>query len=337
MGTKNIASRLIASIEKSGLSETAAKVWRKLSGNRYSVPDKLSMVVFEITTYCNLECSGCVRTVKTDEGTWTNKHIGVVDYRKVIGGLPPAKLFIPQGVGEPTMHPQILEIIAIAKESGKFDRIEINSNGLARSIDFYAELFDGGLDDLTISVDTLDGTLIEKLRAKTDIPRLETRLQEFSERFPNRVGIRVTVSKGNISELPALFRRLDTLGRFKVFLQPFFDMGFEAGVLDLREAESLSDKVPGWEKEFPNLKIKPEPFERSKEICQSPWTSPAFTVNGDVKPCCIVLHEEVNFGNALQAPFQDIWRSEDVERFRRSFVEKSPDCCRRCPYYAERV
>ena len=337
MANKNIVATVIQSLERRGLVDAVVKVWGRLSGNRFTVPRKLSMLVVEITTYCNLECSGCVRTIMTDEGSWSNKHMSVGDFRKVIDAAPPAKLFTPQGIGEPTMHPDIIELIEIAKRSGKFDRIEINSNALVRPVEFYGLLFEAGLDDISVSVDTLSGELIEKLRAKTDIPKLEARLKEFSDRYPNKFGVRVTVSKGNLASLPELLGRINGLGSFKIWLQPFFDMGYGAGVLDEAEAQTLAIAAVGWNRDFPNLSIIPEPFIPSKEVCPSPWTSPAVTVEGELKPCCcMILHQEKNFGNVIPVPFKDLWSGEDVEKFRESFIGKSPACCARCPYYAAR-
>ena len=338
MTKKSVVASLIDNLEQQGLGGTAAKVWDKLSGKRFGVPAKLSMLVVEVTTYCNLECSGCVRTIMTNEGDWANKHMAVADFRKLIDAAPPAALFIPQGIGESTMHPDIVELITIAKKSGKFDRVEINSNALVRPVEFYGRLFEAGLDDLSISVDTLDGGLIESLRAKTDIPKLEARLKEFSDRYPGKIAVRVTVSKGNLRALPALLGRLNGLGRFKVALQPFFDMGVGAGVLDAAEAATLDADAVGWNRDFTNLTVVPEPFVPSKEVCPSPWKSPAVTVDGELKPCCMILHQEkVNFGNVFKVPFKDLWSGEDVEKFRKSFVERSPACCAKCPYYAARA
>ena len=337
MPNKNLVSTVLTSLDQHGVRKTAGKVMQHVFGKKLRVPDKLNMVVVEITTYCNLKCSGCVRTIMTNEDTWSNKHMAVEDFRKVVDALPPAALFVPQGIGESTMHPKITELIGIAKKSGKFDRIEINTNALVRAVDFYATLFDAGLSDLTVSVDTLDEKLIDKLRAETDIPKLEARLTEFAERFPNRIGVRVTVSKGNVLRLPELFKRLSSLGRFNVWLQPFFDMGYGAGVLDRAEAQSLNDNAALWALDYPNLKITREPFDPSTEVCTSPWTSPAITVDGQLKPCCMILHQEkINFGNVFKVPFKDLWGNEEIKQFRESFVKKSPDCCARCPYYAFR-
>ena len=111
-----------------------------------------------------------------------------------------------------------------------------------------------------------------------------------------------------------------------------------AGVLDAKDAHSLDDNTAQWKRDYPNLNITPEPFFPSAEVCPSPWVSPAVTVDGQLKPCCMILHQEkINFGNILKVPFKDLWKSEDIEEFRASFMKKSPECCARCPYYEYRT
>ncbi len=338
MSGTSLVKSIVKNVRSHGVAGVARKAVDRLAGERITIPAKLHMVVVEITTYCNLKCAGCVRTILDEQNTWSNSHMPVERFRRIVDSLSQAELFIPQGIGESTMHPQIVELIRIASQSKKFDRIEINTNALVRTADFYSELFDAGLSSLTVSVDSLDSRLIESVRAGTDISKLETRLREFGERFSERIGIRVTVSKWNVNHLPELFSRLDALGRFSVWLQPFFDMGNGGGVLDGDETRSMEAALAESTKDYPNLKIAVEPFLPSKDICRSPWKSPAITVDGHLKPCCMILHQEdIHFGNVSTVPFEELWHSPEVEDFRKQFMLRSPACCARCPYYAERT
>ena len=338
MSATNIVRKALKIAKTEGLGELAKKAVQRLREDKFAVPAKLDMVVVEVTTYCNLKCSGCVRTVMSkEEGQWEDRHVDVDDFRRMINDLPPAKSLIPQGIGEPTMHPRILELLGIARSANKFDRIEINTNGLVRSTDFYGQLFEAGLTNLTVSVDSLDDDVIEIVRSGTEIPKLEKRLKEFSARFPGKIGIRVTVSKWNKDRLSALLAKLNRIGSFDVWLQPFFDMGNGGGVLDKEEADALVKGLDALTAPFGNLKVLAEPFERSEEVCTSPWRSPAIRVDGQVKPCCMIFYQEkIEFGNAFTTPFHDLWNSERVAEFREDFVKKSPDCCSRCPYFKQR-
>ena len=337
MSATTVVRKAFEVAKTEGLTALAKKVAARFRDDHFAVPVKLDMVVVEVTTYCNLKCAGCVRTIMSDEDQWENRHVDIEDFRKMVNDLPPARSFIPQGIGEPTMHPRILELLEIASAANKFDRIEINTNALVRSADFYGDLFSAGLTHLTVSVDSLDENVIEIVRSGTEISKLEKRLAEFSEHFPGKIGIRVTVSKWNIDRLPAMLQTLNGIGSFDVWLQPFFDMGNGGGVLDELEADALVGGLDKMVKPFQNLNVVAEPFKPSESVCMSPWRSPAIRVDGQVKPCCMIFYQEkIEFGNAFTGSFGELWNSVKMTKFRDEFVKKSPDCCARCPYYKQR-
>jgi radical SAM protein with 4Fe4S-binding SPASM domain len=320
-----------------GLRSFIRKTNKHLFQNDYTVPSKLDMVIVEITSYCNLKCAGCVRTVLDSGGEWKNQHITVEKFRQLIDELSPAGLLVPQGIGEPTMHPQIVELIKIASDSRKFDQIEINTNGLVRTVEFYKQLFDAGLNDLTVSVDSLTEGIIDLVREGTEVSKLELRLREFSKLFPGKIGVRITVSKWNIEELHSLLNKLNEIGEFKVWIHPFFDMGNGEGVLSLEKRNNLSTEINQFRRQFPRLKIKITQMEPSKDICISPWRHAVVRVDGKLKPCCNIMYEEIDLGNVFEdGSFQEVWRSEHMESFRQDFMKKSPSCCEHCPFYIYR-
>lgn len=338
MSRSKLVKSILRNVRSHGIVATVHKGLRRLSGKKIEIPDKLGMIVVEVTTYCNLKCAGCVRTIMDEQSAWSNDHMPIDRFQRIVDSLPPVEVFIPQGIGESTMHPHIIELIRIASQSKKFDRIEINTNAMARAADFYGELFDAGLSRLTVSVDSLDVDGIDRVRAGTDIPKLEVRLKEFAERFPDRIGVRVTVSKWNVKQVPKLLHRLSSLGRFNVWLQPFFDMGNGGGVLSAEEGQQLEATLAAQSDELLNLNITIEPFLPSKEVCLSPWKSPAITVDGHLKPCCMILHQEdIHFGDVQAIPFNELWHSAEMEVFRKDFLLRSPGCCARCPYYTMRA
>ena len=320
-----------------GVGSFIRKTNKRLFHGGYKIPSKLDMVIVEITTYCNLKCAGCVRTVLAESEKWENQHITVEKFRQLIDDLPPAELLVPQGIGEPTMHPQIVELIKIASDSGKFDQIEINTNGLVRTVEFYKQLFDAGLNDLTVSVDSLSEGVIDSVRGGTEVSKLEQRLREFAMLFPGKIGVRITVSKWNFEELPNLLKKLNDIGQFKIWIHPFFDMGNEEGVLNADKKNDLMVKIGQFRRQFSRLKIKVTQMEPSKDICMSPWRHAVIRVDGKIMPCCNIMYEEIDLGNVFEeGSFQKVWRSVRMENFRQDFLKKSPSCCKHCPFYTYR-
>lgn len=318
-----------------GLGPTLRKAYQYAINRAFSPRTTLQMVVIEVTTWCVLRCQGCVRSVMVKDSHWDDRHMSVEDFKKIIDMLPPAEQLIPQGIGEPTMNPHLDAMIKIASQSKKFSRIEINTNGIVKPVQYYGLLFEAGLTALTISVDSLDSKIIERLRPGTDVEKLKNFISAILKEYPTRIGIRITVGKMNIDHLPTLLHELNNLGRLNVWLQPFFDMGCSDGVLSPEQCNRFVKEFPRSFSQFPNLSITMEQFVPSSQICTAPWKSPAITVDGFLKPCCLIMHQEqVHFGNVLETnSFDLLWNADSVKKCRTDFLVKSPLWCRRCPFY----
>jgi radical SAM protein with 4Fe4S-binding SPASM domain len=323
-------------LKTEGVGSFIYKIYKHFFHGGYKVQSKLEMVVLEVTTYCNLKCPGCVRTVLHKNGEWKNQHITLEKFSQIIDELPPAGVLVPQGIGEPTMHPQIIELIKIASDSRKFDQIEINTNALARPVEFYKQLFDAGLNELTVSVDTLNESVIDSVREGTDLSKLEQRLKEFAMIFPGRIGVRITVSRWNYEDLPDLLKKLNDIGQFKIWIHPFFNMGKSEGILSYDKKKNLAVEVNEFRRRLTRLKITLYQMEPSENICLSPWRHVVIRLDGQLMPCCNIMYDTINLGNVFKDSFQKVWRSTQMERFRQDFLKRSPSCCKNCPFYVFR-
>ena len=77
----------------------------------------------EVTSYCNLRCAGCSRTVNVSDVNWKNQHMSVSDFQKLVDGLPFVGDVLLYGLGESSLHPSLPEIVRIAHASKKFNTI----------------------------------------------------------------------------------------------------------------------------------------------------------------------------------------------------------------------
>ncbi len=89
--------------------------------------DSLRKVYVEVTGHCNLQCAMCPR------GAWAadSGHMTGACYDRLLAGLPaaPPDRFTLSfgGFGEPTLHPQFLDMIERARQAQL--RVEIITNG----------------------------------------------------------------------------------------------------------------------------------------------------------------------------------------------------------------
>jgi len=299
--------------------------------------DNLISVLVEITTFCNMECSHCIRTIKDDKNNWRNQHIKLSDFQYIVDSLPPAGEIVTQGVGEPTMHPHLPEIIKIAAESNKFSNVTLTTNAMLRKEDYYQRLFDAGLTKLYISVDSLEQDLASRLRAGTSVTRLKRMISALSKMLPKKVAIRTTVGRDNIGSIPYLLENLNAIGILDVFMHPYDDIGNPTGVLNSEESAQFQKDISALAESFVNLRVIANSFIPSPELCIHPWRIPAITVDGYLVPCCRTMDKNIyTFGNILLKPFSKVWCSETADLLRRDFMERSPSFCKGCPRYVMR-
>lgn len=304
--------------------------WQLLTG---SLPE-LDLVNVEVTTYCNLRCAGCQRTMQSAAGHWNNRHLAVEDFRRLVEQLPTAAEFIPQGIGEPALHPALPTLISIARDSRKFNKITLTSHAQVRDLDYYRGLFASGLDVLHISVDALEPVLASRLRAGTDVAVLAERIRVLAQEFPEQIVIRSTVGRDNSQHFPDLLAELNRLGRMEVVAHPYDDLGDPTGCLSPQERQAFCDRVRQWDAQFEHLRVRANGFFAAADVCPWPWRSPSIKVDGELTPCCrIMYHRDFSFGNVLQTSFADVWNSSETQAWRADFRIRSPAICDGCPWF----
>ena len=74
----------------------------------------LRSLYLEVTSCCNLKCKGCYRTLYNYESK--NKNISLEDFKRYVDQVPSSSSLYLHGLGEPSLHPNIKEILEYAKE-----------------------------------------------------------------------------------------------------------------------------------------------------------------------------------------------------------------------------
>lgn len=102
----------------------------KLNCDKCRIPHNPSLVFLDVTNRCNMNCPICIATIK---GMGFEYHPPLEYFEKVfehVGQFRPRPMVELFG-GEPTMHPDLLEIIAIARRNGLKAKIVTNGVRLA--------------------------------------------------------------------------------------------------------------------------------------------------------------------------------------------------------------
>ena len=169
----------------------------------------LTKVYVEPTTTCNLHCRICVRN------SWSESvgSMEMVTYRRLVDGLrgvPSLRTIAFWGFGEPLLHPNIVEMVALAKELGA--KTELITNGLLLDREMAEGLVMAGLDTLVVSVDGTSPESHADIRSGADLRVVQKNVEGLhatrraNSRENPEIGIEFVVMRRNVSELPNLRR-----------------------------------------------------------------------------------------------------------------------------------
>jgi len=312
----------------------------------FEAPERLRRLQIEVTTLCNLFCQECSRTVGVQAGTWTDKHLSLENFQKLIENSPPAEVLVLQGVGEPTLNPELLEITAAARASGRFKYITLNSNAVTRTPDYFRQLREAGLDYVCVSVDSFNPVVAERCRSGTKVPKLKRLLREIYREFGHIV-ISVVASKLNMFDLPATLEELNTMGeelfptkRFTVEVMPVINYKTEASnqprtMFNRDELKMLDEMLkiigPALPRLMLTLNTSTIEQPKSGRRCGRPFFSPFITVDGFMTPCCTSFDPtSYQHTNILFTPMAEAWAAPPIQEWLRHYIYAGDEICKGC-------
>lgn len=295
--------------------------------------EQLPFVHIEVSSKCNLSCIHCYRTMYNYESKNKNMdfnlYVKIIDEISVYTALDKTFLLL-QGVGEATLHPDFVKMINYAKASKKFHVIITCSNMLAVSAENYDQYFNSGLDEIIISVDSLNEQTIRESRRGTDVKKLMESIRYVTGKYREKVRFRTVVSKKNISELEVIASFLLSIGAIKWGVQPLQDMMSRKSLLNYEDVKLCNDVIRNY---CSNISVNQVKIESSAR-CRQPWESLTINSLGYVMPCPSWWdHNIINFGNVEDENIYKIFNSEKFNAFRENFYKLRPEICNNCRFY----
>jgi uncharacterized radical SAM superfamily Fe-S cluster-containing enzyme len=149
--------------------------------------------IIEITNHCNLECPICI--VQNRD----NYHMSVAEFTGIIDGLVAKEGCLDTvnlSGGEPTIHPQFLELLEIANRP-EIARVSISTNGLRIAADygFCEELARRGVY-VNLQMDAMSNPELRVLRGNGDHRKVNQKALDKLERAGVRTTLIATIAKG---------------------------------------------------------------------------------------------------------------------------------------------
>lgn len=297
----------------------------------------------EPTTVCNLKCAFCVR----EKNVFRPKSIDLARFREVFDQVTPARVTFA-GDGEPTLAPDIWEMVSYARDKGAKTIITSNWTIGPRIAE---KALDAGLSALRVSIDAATaktyvamrkadyhGTIIEGIR------ELQRQKEERGLSTPD-VGFEFVMGRDNIHEMRPVIDLAVDLGLCRVNFRPLNLVGIEEREEELLEGmtkeqyrdelkatheyakkhgmatnlEEVISLLPFYEERYTE-EFNPE--GRSPD-CIYPWVQVYVSVDGFVTPCCALqMDERVTLGNMFEEGFDAVWNGKAYRKMRKDIVKR---------------
>jgi radical SAM protein with 4Fe4S-binding SPASM domain len=292
----------------------------------WAYPTSISI---EPVDYCNLQCVEC----PSGNGNLARekKMMSIDSFQKIINQLSPNVIYLSLYFqGEPLLHPDFSEMIKIASDKRIFTSTSTNGHFLDND-EKVKKLIQSGLDRLIISVDGTTQETYEKYRKGGSLQKVIAgienvmRLKKELKSNTPFVEVQFLVMSHNENQIDTIKELCRNWGVDKLRLKT-------AQVYDFENGNPLipsNKKYSRYEKKSDGkyyLKGK------LKNNCWRQWSAAVITSTDDVIPCCFDKNANFVFGNLLDSPFKEIWKSKKANSFRQAILKnrKAIDICRNC-------
>ena len=301
-----------------------------------SYPQRL---VLELTNACNLRCIMCGR----DEAEFA-PTVFKLDYLKKLEDLlnivEEVTLF---GWGEPTMHPQFIDILKYLNDFPV--RKYFVTNGM-RLNKIKNALFDYKVDIMAISLDGAKAETNDRIRFGGNFDFIVNNIREIVKEKRERnldypyMNFVMTLMDSNIEELPDLIELAHDIGLEEVkgvYLTVFTKSLLNETLYNKKDkvayiyiyAEQLARKY--------NIKLK-LPYLQGEDIAGDKYHKDCFVAyrdfflasDGFVRPCQSTAVKFLKFEDYDN--FFDMWNGMEFQNFRKNVNDKNSMCneCKRC-------
>jgi len=281
---------------------------------------KFKKIYLEITNSCNLSCSFCHRSGRA------KSFMRAEDFRAILGKIEGYTDHLALHVlGEPLLHPDLEEILALCREHGF--KVNITTNGTLLQQHQNLLLSSPALRQINISLHSFSGR-------ETHAPLAEY-LQGIFSFIREAAATDLLISLRLWNMLPTGTDGPGPNNAILSALESFFFLPEPlADTLTPGHGITLAPKVFLSQNARFTWPHGPAPDLGDKGTCRGLRDHVAILVDGTVVPCCLDGEGDVPLGNIHEQSFGEILNSPRATAIRTGFSQRrlTEPLCRRCTF-----
>jgi MoaA/NifB/PqqE/SkfB family radical SAM enzyme len=301
----------------------------------------------ELTSRCQLKCIMCPRTVFSEE--WESGDMPLSVYEKISKYFHLVKNVHLQGWGEPLLHPNLFDMIRIAK--AKSCNVSVTTNGALLTTDVSEKLIKYGMDIVAISISGASKETHESIRKGSNFDHLLINIKAFNNlkqkmksKTPKLI-ISFLMIKTNIENLPEIVNLAKEIGVDEIVAtnldytptqQQDDQKAFPCNAEDNSFKKFIETSMQQAKKIKLPFRVYPIEMEEVVMCEMNPLRIVFISHDGCVSPCVYLNMtkrgliprifcgkqyeiERQCFGNIGEYDFMEIWASNAYKNFRKAY------------------
>jgi organic radical activating enzyme len=257
----------------------------------------------EVTRHCNFKCIMCpnLQYSNNEKG-----HMDVNLFKEIIHKIAPfAEIIKLHWVGEPLLHPQIIDLIKYARNN-THAKLFLSTNGSMLSGEMAEQIRKSELDKLIISLNGAATNAYEYIRLKGRYSEVEKNINQFIQSVAKNGGplchIKMIQFKENESEIEFFKKKWS---------------GYNNVMVDVTWASDWAGNVPGI-RELTNYH---NPIsQKVRQPCSDLWFKMQIDWYGKVALCCFDAKGSVEIGDITKDSVSQAWQSNVMQAIRQKHI-----------------
>ncbi len=262
----------------------------------------------DVSNGCNFKCIFCFQSIDSNDLKkmgFKAELMSMETFRKLAAQLEAFpdkfKSITFGGIGEPLLHKELPQMIRMAKEANKAEKISVVTNGALLNTALSKALIGAGLDEMIISIEALSSEkYFEITKRKLNFEQYVENIRFLYEHSQNckiyAKIVDVTFDESSESQFHELFDNISDCAYVESVVPRFKHVDYSI--------TNYTDNILSHEQKL------------RAEICSLSFYSLSIFASGTVAPCCVDYCETIDLGNINEISLHGIWQGKRLRDFR---------------------
>jgi radical SAM protein with 4Fe4S-binding SPASM domain len=208
------------------------------------------------------------------------------------------------GLGEPLLHPRLLEMSKLAKRKG-IPNVRLITNAILLTRQKTLEILeDSGFDEIGLSLDANSEETYQKVKNSAKFQIAQDNIAYFlsQKQWKPFVSLHILKMRETADEISDFIKKWSSL------------LGKGDHIL-IKDVHNFAGQVE-------ERRLEEQIYRGGRFPCRQLWGFLYISWNGDVMPCCMDVFKKLRLGNLRNSSLQQLWNSPFLQGIRRIHLQE---------------